>query len=253
MFIFLQLGTNPSAIGSTLLNKGDTHVLGPGGTFELLQTKYRYSVHFVEQSDKQPITNTSLNRTGSFRITNFFKATQKSQSKTEQFNVQQTLTSSQLDSAGKRKSSDEDNNQGGTLKRLKRPLLYMRKDRDEPMDIADGAVEEEYDIIELEDLRKEFGDDFVKEVRSSLEIELEDGKLQGQTSEKTNVEYTKTATSLPSPNHAGREAETKSVKDLSNSDMTSFPVSSKDTWDIKDGLMVFTSKELQPSRKVRQC
>ena len=138
------------------------------------------------------------------------------------------------------------------MKRLKRPLLYIRKDRDEPMDIVDGAVEEEYDIIELEDLRKEFGDDFVTEVRRSLEIELKDGKLQGQTSEKTNVESTKTATSLPSPNLAGREAETKLVKDLSNSDMTSISVSSKDTWDIKDSLMVFTSKGLQPSRKVRQ-
>ena len=49
----MQIGTNPSAIGSTLLKQGDVHLLGPGSVFSFLQGKHNFVVQFVD-NDNSP-------------------------------------------------------------------------------------------------------------------------------------------------------------------------------------------------------
>ena len=54
LFCFFKLGTNPSAIGSTLVTCGNIQILGPGAVFGLLYNKYKYSVQFVDSSQSSP-------------------------------------------------------------------------------------------------------------------------------------------------------------------------------------------------------
>ena len=44
-----QLGDNPFIAASTVLKKGDTHLLGPMAILELLEGQYNYRVHFSEE------------------------------------------------------------------------------------------------------------------------------------------------------------------------------------------------------------
>ena len=44
-----QLGANSSTAAGTLLKKGDTHLLGPMASLELLEGQYKYHVHFSKR------------------------------------------------------------------------------------------------------------------------------------------------------------------------------------------------------------
>ena len=44
-----QLGTNPSNVARKFLSKNETYLLGPGGSFELLEGCYKYHVHFGQR------------------------------------------------------------------------------------------------------------------------------------------------------------------------------------------------------------
>ena len=44
-----QLGANPSKVANKVLAKNETHLLGPGGSFELIEGRYKYHVHFGQR------------------------------------------------------------------------------------------------------------------------------------------------------------------------------------------------------------
>lgn len=47
--VIKQQGANPSKVVGHILKKGESYVLGPGGSFELLEGLYKYHVHFGQR------------------------------------------------------------------------------------------------------------------------------------------------------------------------------------------------------------
>ena len=269
LFMYFQIGRNPSAVGSTLLKQGDIHLLRPGNVFSFLQGKHSFIVQFVDTSNSPLKEGTFKKNPSSKGIKNTFQTLKRSISKEILINVVKcspVKSSIPIDSATTEKMfADEPTNvlqgmegtdpcssQGRNLKdEHKSPVQDLTMSSTDKKRKIDEILKNKNAADLPSKLRKSFSGKLVPCISGEDEekIDLEGLREEFGDAIMQEIEKGQKLPKISSTSQSSNEAECSSTpKDTYHIDQLS--KTKENTWISKHDLLVFSGKNLECKEKV---